>query len=500
MGVLSQFGAELFDGFRVYRRAEATKTPPRQASIKKPFNLLRSFAFLSLLSILLIGVVSALVLSRFLSHRLLERDAVVTMEFVQSIVEAEEPRLASLDSELFKDSEGLGEFLVHIARIPDVVRANVYAPDGVVVWSTDKVLISKQFESNPELEAALAGELVFEFYSRDEVDKEEHAFLADDVTEFIETYIPIWDVGRTKIVGVAEVYKVPSALFRAINEGHLLVWGGGLLGGIFLYAVLFGIVRHAHNVIHTQEARLRQEISDHKRDKHILRVSERKLRNLGSQMLMVQEQERKRIAGELHDGIGQSLTAIKFGIESAHKTLEAEAPAVNLDKLTTLVNKTKDAIEESQRIAMDLRPSMLDDLGIVATIDWFCREFQSVYPHITVTKRVNLKEDIVDGTLKTVLYRIIQEALNNVAKHAQAGRIALTLETVERQIRLRIQDDGRGFDRAAVSSAENGRRGLGLPGMCERAELSGGSFSVESDVGRGTLIEARWPQPAKRGY
>jgi signal transduction histidine kinase len=378
---------------------------------------------------------------------------------------------------------------VHIAKIPDVVRANVYTPNRSIVWSTDKALIGKRFEFNPELQRALAGQLMFELVSWGERHhKEEYDFFADDVTDFVEIYMPIWNVTRTAIVGVAEVYKVPRALFRAMEKGKQLVWISVVAGGLFLYLTLFWIVRRASNVIRGQQEQLEQEVDDHKRAEETLGKSESKRRDLSSRLLTAQEQERQRIASEMHDGIGQNLSAIKFNVESGC----GQAASVDCGaQRYRLVAKIQEAMEEVRRISMDLRPSILDDLGILATLDWFCREFQEVYPHIEIIKRVELREDQIPEPLKIIVYRIVQEALNNVAKHANAEQVCLNLLGEGGAIMLHIRDNGKGFN-VERPSPRRDHGGLGLRSMIERAELSGGRLSIKSDPSRGTVIEAVW--------
>lgn len=141
---------------------------------------------------------------------------------------------------------------------------------------------------------------------------------------------------------------------------------------------------------------------------------------------------------------------------------------------------------------MDLRPSVLDDLGILATIGWFTREFQKVYSHISIEKEIHLLEDQVPDPLKIVLFRVIQEAMNNIAKYSKADLVHLSLQKTDGTIELAIQDNGQGFNLMEVLSVEGSKRGLGLTSMRERTELSGGSFVVESTRGRGTVIKAIW--------
>jgi signal transduction histidine kinase len=135
---------------------------------------------------------------------------------------------------------------------------------------------------------------------------------------------------------------------------------------------------------------------------------------------------------------------------------------------------------------MDLRPSILDDLGILATIGWFTREFQKVYSHISVDKHISIEENEIPESLKTALFRILQEAMNNVAKHSKANLIRLILKKAEGKIALSVEDNGEGFDLEKI------KQGLGLTSMRERTELSGGVFEVESTPGTGTTIKASW--------
>jgi signal transduction histidine kinase len=132
-------------------------------------------------------------------------------------------------------------------------------------------------------------------------------------------------------------------------------------------------------------------------------------------------------------------------------------------------------------------------LGILPTIEWQCREYQRIYPHIRVEKQIRVTEDDIPESLKTVIYRISQEALNNIAKHSKADLVTLALQKVGDPIELVIQDNGQGFNVEETLSKESYKRGLGLSSMKERAELSGGSFTIESVEGKGATIRVSWP-------
>jgi PAS domain S-box-containing protein len=224
-----------------------------------------------------------------------------------------------------------------------------------------------------------------------------------------------------------------------------------------------------------------------------LRESENRLRSLSSHLLTVQENERKRIAMELHDSIGQMLTAIKFKVENTLQEKGKGKARAREKSLEAIVPMVRESVEEVRRIQMDLRPSTLDDLGVLATLEWFCREYQRIYSHIHVEKEIGLQENEVSPILKTVIYRLTQEALNNIAKHSKADLVHLSLRKKGDRIELVIKDNGTGFDLAETLSSERSKRGLGLNSMRERAELSGGTFEIETTTGKGTVIKASWP-------
>jgi len=223
-----------------------------------------------------------------------------------------------------------------------------------------------------------------------------------------------------------------------------------------------------------------------------LKQSEQELRLLSSQLLTVQEQERGRIARELHDGIGQSLSSIKFRVEDALGQVTKGLTDSGVSGLNNLIPLVQSTVEEVRRITMDLRPSTLDDLGILATIAWFCRELQETYSTVEIKKEITVKETEVPEPLKIVIYRVLQEALNNVVTHSGADRVTISLEKKKNTIQLAIEDNGSGFDLKEALSVDSSRRGFGLSSMRERIDLSGGHLSIETGRGKGTAVKASW--------
>ena len=219
---------------------------------------------------------------------------------------------------------------------------------------------------------------------------------------------------------------------------------------------------------------------------------EQELRFLSSQLISAQENERGRIARELHDGLGQSLSAIKFKTEEIRDQIADGTVEEVLNSCAVMIPIIQNALEEVRRISADLRPSILDDLGVLATISWFCREFQKIYSSIHIEKETNLDEGEVPEPLKIVIFRVLQEALNNIAKHSKADKVLITLNKEEGIIEFAVRDNGQGFDLVETLSRKASMRGLGLGSMRERSELSGGRLIIESEEGKGTTIRLSW--------
>ena len=235
------------------------------------------------------------------------------------------------------------------------------------------------------------------------------------------------------------------------------------------------------------------DLSERDRLKIGLQKSQKQIRRLSSKLIEAEERERKLIAQELHDSIGANLTAIKFALEEKLSCIREKRMVSEGISLEQIISLVKDTIEEAQRISSNLRPSILDDMGILSTIRWICRKFQEVFSGIRVDSNLDIQEDDVPEPLKIVICRILQEALNNVSKHSGADTVHLSLRKTKDDIILSIEDNGHGFDMGEVLSEENTENVMGLSSMRERTTLSGGSFEALSKRGKGTIVQAMWP-------
>ncbi|MGA2226714.1 MAG: response regulator [Syntrophobacteraceae bacterium] len=220
--------------------------------------------------------------------------------------------------------------------------------------------------------------------------------------------------------------------------------------------------------------------------------SNNELRSLSSKLLTIQEEERKRLAAELHDSIGQTLPAMKFRIEMVLKLRDEGDCSTALNHLEQFVPILQRSIEETRNIYMGLRPPMLDNVGLLATLEWLRQECMKLYPERHIELEAGLAEEEVPESLKVNIFRIAQEALNNIAKHSKAEWVDISLLKNGGEIEFVVSDDGVGMNLDLILQT-SAAKSLGLISMRERTELTGGSFSIESVPGEGTTIRACWP-------
>jgi signal transduction histidine kinase len=220
------------------------------------------------------------------------------------------------------------------------------------------------------------------------------------------------------------------------------------------------------------------------------------LRLLSRQLLSAQEEERKKISRELHDVIAQTLTSINVRLARLRKDA-----ALNTNGLQRSIALTQQLVERSvsivHRFARELRPTVLDDLGLIPALHTFMKHFRAETGiRVSLSAFANVEQ--VDGDKRTVLYRVAQEALTNVARHAKASHAAVKIQEIGGAICMKIIDNGKGFQPERVLHARKAKR-LGLLGMSERLEMIGGNFSVTSLPGKGTTVFAQIPMINRRG-
>jgi len=229
-----------------------------------------------------------------------------------------------------------------------------------------------------------------------------------------------------------------------------------------------------------------------KQSEDAMHESKKQLRYLSTRLLTIQEQEKDRLAKELHDKVGQTFAAIKLGLETALKVPRTEALEASMGSLESLLPTVQQSIEEVRKMYTELRPTILDDFGAIVAIGWLCREIDETYSSMDVEKRFEVDEADIPPNLKIIIFRVVQEGLKNIARHSQAGLVSIYLSKADEKLNLSIEDDGLGFDLKRTLSPNNFSCGVGLASIKELTELSGGSFTVNSVPGGGTTIRASW--------
>jgi signal transduction histidine kinase len=219
-----------------------------------------------------------------------------------------------------------------------------------------------------------------------------------------------------------------------------------------------------------------------------LLTTTRQLKALSMRVLQVQEQERRRVAMELHDELGQSLTAIKINLQLGERFKDKAPPDLYEDNLRIV----EDALQQVRTLATALRPSMLDDLGLAPALKWLAEQsairggFELSFHHERSLERLS-------SEIETACFRIVQEALTNITRHAQARQVDISLRREADEMVLVVRDDGRGFDPIAMRERAATGASLGVLGMQERATLVDGRFEISSQLGGGSTIELRCP-------
>ncbi|HET8624147.1 MAG TPA: histidine kinase [Gemmatimonadales bacterium] len=231
---------------------------------------------------------------------------------------------------------------------------------------------------------------------------------------------------------------------------------------------------------------IQRDITARRRHDEDIRRSREELRALAARLQSVREDERTRISREVHDELGQALTGLRLDLSWLKSRLKDKPELA--DRVQSVVTRIDGTIDTVRRIATELRPSVLDHLGLVAAVEWQAQEFEK-RTGITVRLELSSAHPAVDDARATTVFRILQESLTNVARHAHADHVDIALALGPDAVTLQVADDGRGISEAERTAV----RSLGLVGMRERAIACGGECTIEGRVARGTNVVVRIP-------
>ncbi len=473
---------------------------------EKPFNLLRWFSLLSFFSIGLISLFSASLLSRFLTQNMLQQDAVVTKEFVQTIAQTENTAAYFEKETLEENKSAFEEFFKKIATMPEVVRANVYAPEGTILWSNDRRFIGQRFMPNSELEMALTGRLAVKSGASGKSEKPEHIF-DEEVPLFAEIYIPIWNQSKDKVVGVVEVYKVPTTLSEAIKTGNRWVWLSAVIGGGFLYLSLFGIVRRAAFIIRQQHQRQAAIASENAGLSKNLDLKVKEMTALQAQLVQT---EKLSAIGELVSGVAHELnnplTSVIGFAELLLKSPQEGHARKQLEIIQSEAARCAKIVQSllafSRADQFSLKETDLSSL-LKRTLEIKAGHFSS--------DGIQLQLDL-DGTLPAVYAdgSQIQQVFINILNNAQQammeknGPRMMVIQAREKEgfIQIVFKDTGPGisqdvlskiFDPFFTTKPVGVGTGLGLSISYGIIKAHGGNLFAKSQKGVGTEVYVELP-------
>jgi signal transduction histidine kinase len=437
----------------------------------QPYKLLQRFSLLSLLCVALVFGVCSVLLSDFLTRHVVQRDASLTTEFLQSVVDVENDIARRAGREPDLGDHRFEQFFERISRLPDVLRANIYTRDRRVIWTSDSKVQRRQVIDNPELEAALRGEMCVETGVAGPDDpKPERAHLSDQPVHFVEMYVPLRDKATGKVLGVAELYRVPTALFESISEGQRLIWMFAVIGGLLLYAVLFWIVRGADRTIRDQRERL--------------------------------------VESERFAAVGELSSAVAHGIRNPLASIRSSAELCLDEPSATVSEASRDIIAEVDNLERWVRdlltysypdrdgPTSADLRAVVTRAEnAFRRECEK--RRITLVSKVPEAVPAVAGDealLEQVLCSLYANAVEAMPK---GGEIVLAAEPAQdrKGVRVTVSDTGHGiapaqaarlFTPHATTKAKG--MGLGLSLVRHIIRRFGGDVHIESVPQQGTRV------------
>jgi signal transduction histidine kinase len=357
---------------------------------------------------------------------------------------------------------GLDEAINDLMANTSVVRLKIYNAAGVAVFSTQFHQIGEAADKKGGFESALSGRVVSTLAYRDAFNPFDRPGEDDNL---IQTYIPVRRSATEPIVGVFVIYGDGNPLVARNERASMQMLAGvGLILGLLYFALLY-VARRASGVIAGQQQTIRERTAA--------------LEMLSAHMLSSEEEEKRFLALELHEGLAQTLVSIKVHLEE----LGEERP---------LIATVQSAIDDVRKLAMRLRPPSLDELGLLPTLNSLSDNFERAYPDMRVERRIELDEDDLPPPLKIVVYRVIESALRNLARYSARGSVELALAELDDAIVLELNYMPRDAGYLATRLRQAGDHVPGFAKIREQIALSGGSFEVKYDAALGVSLRAAW--------
>lgn len=464
------------------------------STISKPFNLLRWFSIASLVALLPVGAVTGYALSYFITEATLQRDAVLTAQFIQNCIAVEGRHARLREDVTFSElldrrvdpsefgvtqavaEAGRSEILDHLQGLPDVLLASLFAKDGRIIWSTNKSLVGQVSSDNPELKEAFTSRVqVAKHYASHEGQREEQHFIVEPKEFFIENYFPLYDA-KGEVVLVAEVYKEPLNLISVIRRGQYLVWGSTAVAGALVYLFLFNIVRRGSLMLESQRKQL---------------VEMDAMAYVGEMSTAV--------AHSLRNPLANIRSSAELALDSTDSTIHK-----NAQDIITQVDFLSRWVRQMQHYARPVTGEV-EAVNLMAVVDDVLGSFNTSLAQAGITVE-RLGDETgqwprVEGNV-TLVTQALHSVLTNAIEAMPNGgviSIAMSLAMDKERCQLVIRDSGVGMSKKQLDLAfkpfqttkRNGL-GVGLPMVKRVMERFGGDVSLSSQENRGTEVRLQF--------
>lgn len=453
---------------------------------RRRFSLAAQFLIASMLILFVGAVLIGAWVGRQIEHSVLNRVATLSALYVDSIISENLQTLADQPWLNNQTITNLDHVLTGTPLGEQIVAFKVWSTDGQVRYSTNRVLIGRSFPIRDELARALRGEIAVDL---SDLSAPENEYERGRWKRLVEVYVPVREHGEGRIIAVTEFYQLPDELEGEVAAARWRSWAvvAAVMAG--MYVVLAGIVKRGSDTITRQERALGAQVAELSRVVEQNRHLHERVQRAARRTTTLNEHARRQVSADLHDGPGQALSLALLRLDATDACRAAACPIT--DNLQAVRGAVQAALEETRAISAGLRLPELASRSVREVVERAVRDHERrAGVHVTT-----VTEDLPEQAplaIKMALFRSLQEALSNATRHGVGDTVTVRVRCDGGRLCLAVSDRGPGFTPEGVPAEGH----LGLVGMRERAELLGGSFRVESAIGRGTTVRASWPLDA----
>ena len=427
---------------------------------------------------------------REIESGVISRAGTVTSLYVDSFVSPHLQSLAGGGQLRDIDRDALDRLLSGTALGQHIVAFKIWTVNGRVLYSTNPAIVGRQFSVKPALASAFAGEMHSEI---SDLKEPENEFERQRWPRLLETYAPVRAASTGAILAVSEFYQTTDDLEQQVRAARLRSWLMVSTATLIIFLLLAALVKRASNTIIVQQTELREKVTQLTA---LLAQNEQlheRVRRAAARTTALNERFLHRISADLHDGPGQALALALMRMESLADVCSTCATSVGKDRgvgdeFRTLHSALQFALDDLRAIAGGLHLPEIEQLSLAETARRAVRDYERK-AGLVVPLRVDDVPDAAPLPIKITLFRVLQESLANGFRHGGAPHQRAELTRSDAQLVVEVTDSGTGFDPQAVVADGH----LGLAGMRERIEILGGTFSVQSAPGKGTVVRATLP-------